>query len=232
MTGLRFRRTLTGLIGLAFMLSAADPAVADGLKLKVVAKEPPAELDASIRATLQAKAVQLLDGDAPAIEFWFRTEVPLTAEPASAEKALDALRQATLLGAVAVRSARRDYKNNALGTGIHTMRFALQPQDGDHLGTSDFNYFLVLVPVKLDPKLEGIADYKALVKASSQETSTEHPVILSLRPVDTASGELPALSAPAPEHKAIRLKLPAKAAGSANPTELVFDLVYEGKGHL
>ena len=219
-------------MGLALMLAAADPAVAAGLKLKIVAKEPPAELDNSIRVTLQAKAVQLLDGDAPVLEFWFRAEVPLAAQPASTAKGLDSVLPVTLIGAVAVRSEQRDYKDGPVATGVHTMRFALQPQDGNHLGTADFAYFLVLVPVKLDPKLDGIANYKDLVQASSTESSTEHPVILSLRPEESASAESPVLCAPAPEHKAIRLQLPAKIAGSAAKAELVFDLVYKGKGHL
>jgi len=232
MTGFLFRKTLAGLAAVALLLGIADRSVAEGLKLKVVAKEPPTELDASVRSTLQPKAVQLLDGDNPVLEFWFRTEVPLKARPASAAKALDSLSQATLLGAVAVRSTRRDYKDGELATGVHTMRFALQPQDGNHLGTSDHPFFLVLVPAKIDTKLDGLPDYKSLVKASSKETSTGHPVILSLRPADTAPGDLPALNEPAPEHKGIRLKLPAKASGSAEKTDLVFDLVFEGKGHL
>ena len=52
---------LTGLL-LAANLSA--------LELKVIDKAPPEELAADIRAKLQGKAIQLLDGDKPAFEFW------------------------------------------------------------------------------------------------------------------------------------------------------------------
>ena len=231
MIGVHCRRILRGLIGFSLMLSAANWAGAEALKLRVADKPPPAELDASIRSVLQPKAVQLLDGDTPVFEFWFRSEVPLAAKPASTEKAMDALRQPTLIGAVVLQKERRDYKDNVIATGLHTMRFALQPQNGDHLGTADFNYFLVLVPAKRDAKLDAITDYKALVNASSEGTTTEHPVIISLRPANSTSGEFPALSEPAPEHKAVRLKLPAKVAGAADKTELAFDLVYEGKSN-
>src|SRR5437870_1347255 len=197
--------------------------------LKVADKEPPKELDTSIRAKLQTKAVQLLDGEKPVYEFWFSAEVPLQSKPASAGKALDAIKQATLLGAVAISRDQRDYRDDELAAGVYTMRFALQPQDGNHLGTAEFNYFAVLVPAKLDPRPEGISDYKPLVKASSKETATDHPVILSLRPASSAEGELPKLNDPSPEHKSVRVKLPAKAGDQL--ASLVFEVVYEGRGH-
>jgi len=53
---------------------------------------------------LQTKAVQLLDGEKPVYEFWFGAEVLLQSKPASAGKALDAVKPATLLGAVAFLS--------------------------------------------------------------------------------------------------------------------------------
>jgi hypothetical protein len=207
---------------LTFGANAAD------LALKVVDKEPPKEIDASIRGRLQSKAVELLDGDKPVFEFWFSAEVPLQSKPVSVSKALDAIRQTTLLGAVRVSSNQRDYRDDDLSAGVYTMRFALQPQDGNHLGTSEFPYFAALTPAKIDTKPDGIADYKSLVKASSKETSTDHPVILSLRPAASDAGESPALNDPAPDHKSIRLKVPAKA-GDSEKSSVVFELVYKGK---
>jgi len=202
---------------------------AEDLALKVADKEPPKELDASIRAKLQTKVVQLLDGEKPAYEFWFNAELPLQSKPATAGKALDAIKPATLLGAVTVSRDHRDYRDDELRAGIYTMRFALQPQDGNHLGTSEFNYFAVLTAAKIDNKLDGISDYKALVKASSNETSTDHPVILSLRPAASDAGDIPQVSTPAPDHKSVRVKVPAKAGDEK--VSITFEVVYEGKGH-
>jgi len=63
----------------------------------------------------------------------------------------------------------------------------------------------------------------------SKETATEHPLILSLRPASSDSGDLPKLNIPAPEHKSVRVRLPAKIG--EDKTSLVFEIVYEGKGH-
>ena len=95
------------------------------LALKITDKEPPKELDTSILAKLQTKAVQLLDGEKPVYEFWFNAEVPLQSKPASTGKALDALKQAALLGAVAVSRDQRDYRDDELRAGAvrrHALR--------------------------------------------------------------------------------------------------------------
>jgi hypothetical protein len=208
------------IISFAFLLtwvaSAADLKVAD---------KAPKELDPSLQKLLQPKSIQVDD----AFEFWLVSELPLSSKPPSAAKALDSVKQTTLLGVVSVPKAARDYRDDEIAAGTYTMRFVLQPQDGNHLGSAEFPYFAALTPAKLDTKPEGITDYKSLVKASSKETSTDHPVVLSLRPANSDAGEFPKLEEPAPEHKSVRVKLPASAAGQK--TAIVFDIVYEGKGH-
>ena len=198
------------------------------LTLKVADKEPPKELDASIRALLQSKAVQLLDGDKPVYEFWFCNEIPLQSKPETVGKGLDAVKQATLLGAVAVPKAKRDYRDDEVAANVYTLRFALQPQDGNHLGTAEFLYFAVLVPSKLDTKPDGITEYKRLVKTSARETTSDHPVILSLRPASSDAGDFPSLQQPVPDHRSVRVKVPAKAGETK--TSLVFEIVYQGMG--
>jgi hypothetical protein len=104
----------------------------------------------------------------------------------------------------------------------------LQPQDGDHLGTSEFLYYAVLVPIQNDADLS-IKTRKAMLKASGKGTATGHPVVLSLRPVSSDSRETPTITRPAPGHEAIKIKLPAKLSGAEQETAIVFELVYQGK---
>ena len=192
-------------------------------------KAPPKELDASIRDVLQPKALQVIKGGKPAYEFWFRENVPLQSRPASADKALDAIKQATLLGVATLPSAKGDYRDDEIPPGVYTMRFALQPQDGNHLGTADYSYFIVLTPIKHDAKLDALTDYKQVVKASSKDTSTGHPMILSLRPPSAEAGDMPKIVEPASDHKSVLLKLQGKSGGEAVPIPL--EIVVEGKTH-
>jgi len=205
------------------------PASGAALTLRVAESAPPKEVNDAIANLLQKKSVQLLAGEKPAFEFWFLSELILTQKPASLAKALEAVKPVTLLGVVSVPSTQRDYRDDEIAPGVYTMRLTIQPNDGNHLGTAEFTWFVALVPAKADTKPDAIADYKALVKASSKQTSTDHPVVLSLRPAASAEGELPKLVEPAPEHKSVRLKVPAKVGTES--TELCFELVYEGKGH-
>ncbi len=216
---------LAVLFGIAM---APQSSVAGELSSKSTQKEPPAALDASIRKLLSPQAVQVLDDGKPVFEFWFCSEVPASAKPESIAKALDALKPVTLVGAVAVSGKQqRTYRDTDLAEGVYTMRFSLQPQDGDHLGSADYPYFLALVPAKLDTKPDSFANYTAMVKASGKETSSGHPIVLSLRP--TSDGETPKLLEPAAEHKSVRVKLNAKPAGSDAAVPLVFEIVVKGK---
>jgi hypothetical protein len=217
------------LLGTVLLLGLASNAHGAEMAVKVLDKEPPKEIGESIRKTLQPKVVQLLEGDKAVWEFWFRSEVPLKSKPESPAKALQALGEITPLGALVLAEPRRDYKDNEIPAGTYTIRFGLQPQDGDHLGTSEFAYFAVLIPAKSDQELAGIKTYKAMVKASGKSTATGHPAILSLRPPSAESPDAPTLTTPAPEHKAIRIKLAAKAPDSDQAIAIVFELVYQGK---
>jgi hypothetical protein len=139
---------------------------------------------------------------------------------------LDSLEPAGLLGAVSVSFVTRDYRDDELPAGVYTMRFALQPQDGDHSGSTDYTYFAVLVGAKLDIAPDALTTYKAVVKASAKGTSTEHPHVMSLRPASSEAGDQPQIKEPKPEHKSILLKLPAKAGGEK--TSVTFEIVCDG----
>ena len=218
------------LVAVALWVQFSDYSRAADLSLKVIDKEPPKQIADSIRNSLQPKAVQLLNGDSPAFEFWFGSEIPCKSKPGPADKALDAIAETTLLGAVAVGVGQRDYKDNDIAAGVYTIRFGLQPQDGDHLGTAEFPYFAVLIPAANDTKPDGITTFKAMAKASSKGTASEHPVVLSLRPTSSADGDAPKLNEPATDHKSVRIKVPGKAG--AEKANIVFELVYKGHGHI
>jgi hypothetical protein len=212
-------------------LSAAANLHAADFTLKTPDKTAPKEIGESMRAVLQTKAIQLTQGDKPALEIWFRQEVPLKAKPASATESLGTIAETSFIGIISVvESSLRDYKDNEIPKGTYTARFGLQPKDGDHLGTAEFDYFLVLIAAADDKELNGLDRFKPMVKASGKSTASGHPLVVSLRPASAAAAA-PALAEPAAEHKAIRVKIPGKPAGG-EATEVAFDLVYQGHGHI
>lgn len=205
-------------------ISAAESSV------KVIDKAPPGTLNEAIAKELSPKAIQVLEDGQALFELWLVKEVPLASSPVSSAKMLGAIKPTTLLGVASFPKSLRDYKDNDFEPGVYTMRLGLIPQDGDHMGVSDYPYYLVLVPAKHDSKPTGFPEFKLLVQASGQDTPTGHPVVLSLRPAKSAEGQIPRLNEPMPEHRSVMLKVPVKAAGSEAELSLVFELVFEGKG--
>jgi hypothetical protein len=219
----------TGIVlGMAFLVGALSAVRGADLKLDVADKQPPAEVGDAIKKVLESRALQIVDDDKPVYQFWFRKDTPVKSKPDAGPKALDAMADVTLFGVATVGSGQRDYKDSEIPPGTYTMRYSLQPQDGDHLGTSDYLYFAVLVPAKNDTELEGIKTYKAMVRASSKGSPAGHPLVLSLRPA-SGSGDSPTLTTPAPEHKAVTVKITAQPKGADAAVTLPFDLVYEGR---
>jgi hypothetical protein len=220
----------TGIVvGVGLLVRLLCSAIAADSTLKVADKEPPKDVGESIRKALQPKAVQLFEGDKAAYEFWFRNEVPLKAKAEAPSKGLQAVGEMTFLGVAMVGEHQRDYKDNEIAPGTYTIRFGLQPQDGDHLGTAEFPYFAVLIPAKSDTEVDGIRKFKVMAKASGKATATGHPVVLSLRPPSSEDSPTPTLTSPTAGLKAVRLRLEAKALDSDQAGSIVFELVYEGK---
>lgn len=217
---------------LALTAVALVPAGAEDLTLKTAEAPVPDGISDAIGALLQEEALQLTAGDEVAFSFWLRKEFPLSDAPEDPKSALEKIPPTALIGAVeVVADEHRDYRDDEIYPGVYTMRFGLQPEDGNHLGTSEYSFFAVLVPASMDEDPDGLSDHEEMVEASGEDTATAHPVILSLRPVNVPGGETPKLNEPVEEHKSLRVKVPAKAEGG-DAIDLEFEIVYEGHGEL
>jgi len=192
---------------------------------------PPEELAAFVVEQLGEQGVRVSENGEAAFDFWFVKELPLQALPEGGEAAWEQVAEATLVGAVTVHSPQRDYREDEIYEGVYTLRFGQSPVDGDHQGTSDYRYFFLLIPAAMDDSPRAVRNPNAMVELSSEDTATLHPVVLSVRPVDDTSPEgLPKKTTPVADHTAARIALPAKTEDSTHT--IVFDLVFQGKGHL
>ena len=99
------------------------------------------------------------------------------------------------------------------------------------MGSAEFPYFALLIPAEVDASVDGIKGYDAVTEASKEDTATEHPVVISLRPGDKAEKATPEIREPLDEHKSVLLTVPAELPDGKSAT-LSFELVYEGMGEL
>lgn len=224
--------TLAPLAGAALILVCAGalPAQAQDadLEVKTAEQDPPSELAEPIREVLNRQSLQFGSGDEPAFEIWLRQELPVQSKPNDPAQALGTISPGTLVGALRVNSAIRDFRDDRVKTGVYTLRYAHQPQDGDHMGTAPEPHFVILVPADVDTALEGPDNTDAVVEMTKGE---KHPRNLNLRPVEgEIEGETPALKEGFDDTRMVQVKVPAKAGEES--FEIAFAIVVEGHGEI
>ena len=153
--------------------------------------KPPADLAAGVAARL-APAAKVTIG-AAGLDIWLVQSLERTA----AGPGWSNVDSGTLVGAVRVSGEFKEIRGKAVKPGVYTLRYGLQPQNGDHLGISAFRDFLLLSPAAIDkdPKVLG---FDGAVALSKEVIGTAHPASLSLDPPEDAPGAV--LSAYKNEH--------------------------------
>jgi hypothetical protein len=154
------------------------------LSVKSETLDPPAELAGPVAKQLDRAAVVVTDGDgAEVLTLWFRTVVPAqaTAEQVANGLTYREIPEGTLIGVVRFAKPFVDYRKQEIAAGTYTLRFLVQPDVGDHVGTAPQPEFLVLSPADKDTDPEAL-EPKALIKHSSATTGGDHPGVMLLFP--------------------------------------------------
>ncbi len=182
--------------------------------IKTIDTAAPKELDSSVSKLLDAKAIVLLDGKGQAIaELWFCKEIPASATPEQVKKGLTyrQVRETSLLGAVRFVKDWTDYRKQKIKAGVYTMRLGFQPEDGDHMGSSEHLDFVLLADAGKDTK-PAIMKITKLNELSQKSIKTGHPAVFMLFPTPKP-GEAPELVAKPRNHWVLNLKRPATIEG-------------------
>lgn len=227
------KRGKTAALIVALCTVAAGLASAAGeYTVAVSDKEPPAELTAEVREALAPKAYQVSGPDGAVYEFWFVPGLTSKANGPTAKDTLLGVEEISLFGAVTVTDAEpHDFRDDPIDPGLFVLRMALQPKDGNHLGTAPFDTFAIMIPNARDGQLKDMRDHDTMVELAQEGTIAEHPPILSLQPMEKIEGETPRIELNEEhEWEFLYLSFPIEAAGTK--TELKVGLVVHGVGEL
>ncbi len=82
-----------------------------------------------------------------------------------------------MLGALRFPGEGHDYRDQSIGKGVYTLRYGLQPVNGDHLGVSPNRDYMLLLPAGKDATPVNIAK-KPLEERSAESAGTSHPAVL------------------------------------------------------
>ena len=184
------RSLFAGFLLLAVSVSAISD---DEATLTTSAEAPPETLSGAIKETLRLQGHTVAINGTPTATLWFRSELPVRSE-ASNELGVSFgnLVESIFVGAVRLDSTWRDYKGNPVEAGLYTMRYAIQPADGNHMGVSLYRDFLLLIPADGDTNPDAEFDHDKVVSMSMDPAKLTHPSVLALFPV-WEGVEVPAL---------------------------------------
>lgn len=155
-------------------------------KVKVESVGPLSESAVSqqVRQSLEPEGYRLtLDDSKPCCELWLRKSVPVQANK-STELVYPEFAESTLLGVIHFPQAASDFRGYPIPAGFYTMRYALLPDDANHLGVAPNRDFVLLIPAQSDPDPGATFKLQELVNVSAKTAGTKHPSPLSLPPAD------------------------------------------------
>ena len=153
-------------------------------KLEKFKSAPPAGLSDKIAAQLDENAYRVIGPKGPVLEIWFVKEVATRDDFKPTLTVKYPFTSGQLLGAARLPTAGAalDFRGQELAAGVYTLRYGLQPQDGNHLGSSDTSDFGLACPAATDKDPAPVSKAPDLFKLSAKAAGSAHPAIFQMVP--------------------------------------------------
>lgn len=201
---------------------APVPAVAQTLSATTHTEAAPSDLAEPLVRVLGAGGLRVTLAQV-AIDFWWAKAVlPVAGNRSAAAGIWRDVAEGTLIGAMRLTGPVRDLRGRTLKPGVYTLRFALQPVNGDHIGVSPYREFLLASPAAADQGVDP-PGHEGTVSLSRQAVGASHPAVFSVDPLATTAAPGTVTTNEA-GHEAIVVEIPM-GAGRA----LRFGLVLVGR---
>jgi hypothetical protein len=166
-----FRQVLGAVFAVALV---AGPAVANGVTVAKHTKPVPDEIAAPVKAALAPGGATVKIGDT-AVDFWWVKSLEAKGKDWSG------VAEGTLVGAVTFPAAFKDIRGRTIAPGTYLLRYAMQPQNGDHLGVSPHREFLLATPAAEDTNPAALG-HEPAVELAAKTVKITHPAVLSIDP--------------------------------------------------
>lgn len=163
------------------LLLSSTLTFADDHELEEVA-EAPKGLSPAIAKLINPEGHRIASDDGPVVDLWLLKDVALKTDFKPTLSRMYAFEPGQLIGAIRVGEGAdfTDFRGQEMHAGTYTLRYALQPTDGNHVGTSDTSDFLLALPADIDKRSDSIKSFEDLSKLSAKAARATHPAIFSL----------------------------------------------------
>ncbi len=174
---------LKSFLTLAALLTcfALPPVQGQDFSVEVIENGPDAEkVSADLVEVMSDKGYRIKKGSRTSAEIWLSKKWEL--DPAF-EKSMERLypfAPGQLVGLLHFGRRGSDFRDQSISSGWYTLRFALQPVDGNHVGTSPTRDFFVLVDADQDAADKDWSD-DDLNQASAGAAGSTHPAMICLQ---------------------------------------------------
>jgi hypothetical protein len=183
----------------AIVLSFALAALAQGNIESVVAAPSASEAiqkavaDHALKFTAAGNTIQLwpaksIKGEANAAEGSIYPDLP----------------RGAFAGVIQFSAEAADFRGQKIPAGTYTLRYAVLPSDGNHLGVAPSPDFFLIVPTANDTNPDAVLPYQRLVRLSARASGTNHPAAFGLT---TAEKKSPSIHTDEKGHVAVTFDL-------------------------
>jgi hypothetical protein len=155
---------------------------ADSYQVASTGQSLPDEVAADVAKLMAPTAFKITSGKRTLCEVWLRKTLPVQADFTPTETVLYPFEVGQLIGVIRFPRKTTDFRNQEIAGGVYTLRYGLQPVDGNHVGTSETRDFLLLSPAAED-KDPAALEPEGLYKFSREASATTHPAILPMQSV-------------------------------------------------
>jgi hypothetical protein len=201
------------LIGCAPLPGPAAEALTEGA---------PAGFAEAQRRDLAPTGTRVLRAGRPLADFWFRAAVPTSDPRRGPGIHYGSLIPGSRVGAVRVHEGASDFKGQKIAPGLYTLRYAVQPDDGDHQDVTESRDFLLLCEAAADAT-PGDLDEKTLRTMSARINGKKHPSVLYL--TEGKGGSRPRVTT---QSSPVKTVLEVDVPGSGGGT-IALAIVVDGK---
>lgn len=172
-------RKLRTFVLIAVALATSTFALAADNKVELIGAYADPGASEGLKKVLEAKGWRVNLSDGAYCDIWLRAAVPAGKSDAPGA-VYTSLGESTLIGVITFAKTTTDFRGQSVKPGSYTIRYAVHPADGNHLGISPIRDFLVMLPVAMDPNPDAAFKFEELTKMSTKVTGTNHPGVLSL----------------------------------------------------
>ncbi len=134
--------------------------------------------------------VRVLDKDgAPLVSIWLAKSVKTSKKEVEGAN-YPQLEPSSFVGVITFDSEGKDLRGQTIAKAAYSLRYALLPNDGNHMGVAPNRDFLLLLPLSSDSDPATVYTEKQLYRASGKVAGTGHPAVLSLIANDGKPGTM------------------------------------------